>query len=587
VKPALPSISLPALLLAALAANAQGRTLTPEFLNSLDEPGQPLPMQEYAPRDDAPRENATPDTANFSGLLRLINPREAGDFEVLWDYFDRMRDHEQTIRHLPDFEFEFIQRDNDLIPLRRGVVRGDHPYWEYIIQPGRVWKEPGDGAWTRASIPFSLQERSANCTHNGMMTWLFNDRNDISRVAYQISSETCPYFKFNMWGVIPATFKPIENPSADMHVKNFRKQRAARLPLKPIEQLADSYPQIELSHLGAVSGIKPEDMTVYGFIVDGVHYRGGCETRHGPYPYCDSLALPSYSTAKSVFASVALMRLEELYPGTAATKIGSVVPECLEKQWADVTIENALDMATGNYDQTEPDADENSPLHEAFVFSDSHAEKIDFACHYFKRRAPPGTTWVYHTSDTYVAGTAMRAVFEKHEGRKGKKGDIEKDIYKFLLVEPIWDSLHLSPLLSDIKRTYDAAAQPFTGYGLTYEPDDIARLAHWLLVDDGRIDGESVLIARLFNAAMQRDPDDRGLPAASPLIRYNNGFWARDVAEFIDCDHPVWVPFMVGVGGIEVVMFPNDTIYYYFSDGYVHRWRLAAAESNKIRGFCQ
>lgn len=579
MKLASPSISLPALILASLPANAQDRILTDEFLNGAEQLDQPLPTREYA----VP-ENATSDTDDFAGFLRLIDPGEAGAFDLLWDYFGRMRDHNLHIKHLPDFEFEFIQRNNDLIPLRRGVIRGNHPYWEYIIQPGRVWKEPGDGDWSRASIPFSLQERSANCTHNGMMSWVFDAHGDVSRVAYQIGSETCPYFKFNMWGVVRATFEPHIDPHADLYVRRFREQRAARLPAKPVEQLADEYPAVDLSKFGAVDGIKPDDMTVYGFVVDGIHYRGGCETRHGMYPFCDSLALPSYSTAKSVFASVALMRLERLYPGTAATRIGSVVAECSDKQWADVTIENALDMATGNYDQTEAEADENSAMHEAFVFSDSHAEKIDFACHHFKRKVSPGTKWVYHTSDTYVAGAAMRAIFENQSARETQK---KVDLYESLLVEPIWDRLHLSLLLSDTKRTYDAAAQPFTGYGLTYEPDDIARLARWLLVDDGTIDGEPMLDSRLFNAAMQRDPDDRGLQAVSPIVRYNNGFWALDVAGFIDCNHPVWVPFMEGVGGIDIVMFPNDTIYYYFSDGYVHRWRLAAAESNKIRGFCQ
>jgi hypothetical protein len=571
------------MLLAALPANANARTLTAEFLNGVAPLDQPIGMQEYAPP-----ENAKSDTHNFSGILTLINSNEAGSLEVLWDYFDRMRDHKNHVGHLPHFEFEFVQHDTDLIPLRRGVLRSNHPYWEYIIQPGRVWKESGDGAWTRASIPFSLQERSANCTHNGMMTWVFNEQGDVSRVAYQISSETCPYFKFNMWGMIPGKFTtrqdPDRNPNAKLIVERFDEQRAARLPVKPIEQLAEQYPTVDLSKLGAVDGISPDDMTVYGLIIDGIHYRGGCETRHGLYPYCDSLALPSYSTAKSVFAGVALMRLEKLYPGTAATKIRSVVPECNNKQWANVTIENTIDMATGNYDQTGRSVDENSDAHSAFVFADSHADKIAFACNYYQRKKPPGTQWVYHTSDTYAAGTAMQNVFEK---QKDNEEAPKKDIYESLLVNPIWNKLNLSPLLDDTKRTYDEAAQPFTGYGLTYEADDIARLAHWLLIDDGIVDGKSILDARLFNAAMQRNPDDRGLQAESPIFRYNNGFWALNVAQYTGCDKPVWVPFMVGVGGIDVVMFPNDTIYYYFSDGYVHRWRSAAAESNKIRGFCQ
>jgi len=147
--------------------------------------------------------------------------------------------------------------------------------------------------------------------------------------------------------------------------------------------------------------------------------------------------------------------------------------------------------------------------------------------------------------------------------------------------------LDLSPLLDDTKRTYDDAAQPFVGYGLTYETDDIVRIAHWLSVDNGKLEGESFLDEDLLAASLQRDTGDRGLPAGSPSLRYNNGFWAFNAATVLDCSTDIWVPFMSGYGGITVAMFPNGTVYYYFSDGYVHRWRMAAMETDKIRALCQ
>ena len=55
----------------------------------------------------------------------------------------------------------------------------------------------------------------------------------------------------------------------------------------------------------------------YGLVVDGVRYASACATRHGDYPYCEVLDLPSYSTAKSVVGAVGLMRLEKLYPQAA------------------------------------------------------------------------------------------------------------------------------------------------------------------------------------------------------------------------------------------------------------------------------
>jgi len=277
---------------------------------------------------------------------------------------------------------------------------------------------------------------------------------------------------------------------------------------------------------------------------------------------------------------VALMRLEKLYPGIAARSVHSLVPECPAQRWSDVSLENVLDMATGNYARAAPHADENSLPHTRFIDDDTHATKIEFACSHFARRAEPGKEWVYHTSDTYLLGTAMRNFLAQNQ-------DSNDDLYADVIAKPIWQALRLSPLLDDAKRTYDEPAQPFAGYGLTYEADDILRIAHWLSTQNAELGAEPILDANMLAASLQRLADDRGLTAGHPSLRYNNGFWGYNASAALGCDKDVWVPFMSGYGGITVAMFPNDTIYYYFSDGYVFSWRTAAVETNKIRNFCQ
>jgi hypothetical protein len=551
------------------------RFLTVEYLIGADELAQPLHTSEFAEPVDA-----HPVESEFTGILTLVGPAEHGQQEILLDPHDLVGLVGEPIRHLPEFTFSFVQRGADLVPIQRGVIRTEHPYWEYILQPGRVWREAGDGTWSRVSLPFSLQERGANCTHNGMLSWLFDSEGNASRVAYQISSETCGYFKVNMWGTVPAAFEPGDVSGAAEAISRVDAHRAARLPVKPIAMLATDYPGVNPDNIGAVNGVKTGDMTVYGFVVEGVHYRGGCETRHGPYPYCDSLPLPSYSTAKSVFAGVALMHLEQRHPGTAAQSVSSLVSECHPDRWADVSLENALDMATGNYEQTGWETDEHSAPHVVFLYEDTQAARIEFACTHFERRAEPGTEWVYHTSDTHLLGTALRNYV-------GQRHDSSVDVYEHLIAGSISGHLNLSPLLDDTKRTYDEAAQPFTGYGLTYEADDIVRIAQWISQENAEIDGEPYLDEDMLAAALQRNADDRGLTAVYPRFRYNNGFWGFNAAQTLGCDADVWVPFMSGYGGITVAMLPNDTIYYYFSDGYVHRWASAAVESSKIRDLCQ
>lgn len=567
-------------LLAANAVSCNGesasqRFLNAEYLNGVEEHAQPLPMAEFTPPTDA-----NPAAGRFTGTLTLVDTDKHGDVTIVHDPLELAAERLDSIRHLPAFEFSFVQRGGDLVPVRRGVIRTEHPYWEYVLQPGQVWSEPGDGPWSRAAVPFSLQERSANCTHNGMLTWLFDNSGMVSRVAYQISSETCGYLQVDMWGVVPATFEPREVAGADAAISRLDTYRAARLPVKPIARLADDYPGVEPQNIGAVNGVRTEDMTVYGLVVDGVNYRGGCQTRHGPYPICDALALPSYSTAKSIFAGVALMRMEKRHPGIAAQSIASLIPECPPERWNDVSLEHALDMATGNFKDTGWDVDEDSIPHVIFLDDDTHATKIAFACTHFERRAEPGSKWVYHTSDTYILGTAFRNYVTKQH-------DASVDIYEHAIAGPIWGHLNLSPLLDDTKRTYDEAAQPFAGYGLTYEADDIIRIARWLSQRNAEIGGEPVLDEDMLAASLQRDANDRGLPTGVPALRYNNGFWGYNAATVLECDADVWIPFMSGYGGIAVVMLPNDTIYYYFSDGYVHRWASAVVESNKIRKLCQ
>ena len=546
--------------------------LSSAFLLGDDPLVAPVTMLAFTPPDTA----ATPAKV-FSGTLRLVGVEHAGGFHVVHDPWDRSGEIGEPLRHLPPFEFDFVQRGSDVIPLVTGVQRSSHPYWEIVLLPGRAWQAVDDRGWTRVSLPFALQERAANCTHNGVMSWLFKG-DAVSRVAYQVVSETCGYFKADLWGVVDAGYMPRDlGEAAAAVIARVDAHRASRLPVRSLDQLAGDYPAVDASVLGVGDGIPAEDISVLGLVVDGVHYRSDCTTRQGPHPFCASLPLPSYSTAKSIFASVTTVRLERLYPGVSATSIASLVAACDEETWGDVTIEDALDMATGNFESADFEIDENSPAHEDFVFADRHADKLEFACNHFPRKAEPGTTFVYHTSDTYLVGVALQHFLDERG---------EGDVYESVLLEPIWRALNLSPLLDVTKRTYDDAAQPFTGYGLTYEADDIARIANWLANDGGVLDGEPVLDTAMLDASLQRLPGVAGLPAGSEGLYYNNGFWAYDAGPSLGCAAPVWVPFMSGVSGITVAMFPNGVIYYYFSDSYVFRWQTGRQAAHAIRPLC-
>ena len=155
--------------------------------------------------------NAAPPAHFLEGRLELISSERNSIFEKLRDDFNYLGTRKDVNwDQLPKFSFDFVQNGSHLIPVRQGLVITGHPAWNYVVGPGRAWQEEGDHGYSRASFPFTLVQRNQNCTHNGVMTFLFTDgkRNNISKIRYQITQETCLYFKFNLWGQVSATYTP-------------------------------------------------------------------------------------------------------------------------------------------------------------------------------------------------------------------------------------------------------------------------------------------------------------------------------------------------------------------------------------------
>ena len=521
---------------------------------------------------------ALPPTQHFQGRLVLNTNQLAGGFEVVRNQpFHLSVDDDR--RRLPPFDFAFVQDGDAVIPVQRGAIASKHPDWALVLEPGRAWDEPGEQGYSRASLPFALEERNANCLHNGVLTFAFRSGGAITDVYYQISSETCAYFKFNAWGLVSARYRPGPVDGAAAVAEAYRQEVAARLPVRPLADLAKAHPGLSEAGFALATPADNDPPTLYGVVIDGVNYVGGCETRAGPSPYCDVLDLPSYSTAKTVVGAIALMRLEKLWPGARAALIADYVPACATDDWKGVTFEDALDMTTGVYGDPGFEVDENSNANGAFFRARTHAEKIAFACQHYHRQAPPGVRWVYRTSDIYVLGAAMQAFVRRRMGR-------DADFYDALLAEPLWRRLKLSPELMTTLRTDDRARQPLVGFGLIYHRDDVARLAAFLAVDDGKIAGEPMLDGAMLRRAMQRDPQQRGMMAGSAGFDYIDGVWGRDLAPVLKCATPAWTPFMSGYGGISIVMLPGGVEYYYFGDSQVWDWSPAAIEINKIRPIC-
>lgn len=554
--------------------NVSRSALTYNTLSNGSDPGSRVDLSAYG----VPANAAAPDHV-FEGSLEFFGEATSGGFDEIKDSFRYTSNSDSTRKHLPEFNFEFVQTGTHLFPVERGTMTDSHPEWEYILEAGRVWKENGDNGYSRAAIPFALHQKNANCMSNGVISFLFKDDGSTSKAAYQISSETCLYYKVDMWGLLNAQYTPASVSNAESLREAYQAEVNGRMPTKPIAELATDYPGTDPSQFGSTSETDPDHMTVFGFIIDGTHYVGGCETRYGTYPYCDGLAIPSYSTAKSVNAGLSLMRMEKKYPGFVNHTIAPQVPDCSsDGNWSDVSYANVIDMGTGNYGSGIYMSDEGRTHTNGLFLVEDHASKINYSCTQYSRNATPGTKWVYHTSDTYILGTAMNADLKSLEGSS-------KDLFDDVLVDEILKPIGTSPTSHVTRRTYDSTQQPFTGWGMAYLRDDVAKITQFLNVDDGQVNGVMLLDTYEFNAAMQRDSGDRGLDPLADF-KYNNGFWAHEIKSNISCSSDVWVPFMSGYGGISVLMFPNDTAYYVFSDDDTYLWMKAAQESDSIRSLC-
>ena len=110
---------------------------------------------------------ATSVRARFEGTLVLDVEHAQVSTRFHHDEYRRATRPELRLGELPAFEFQFVQDGDRLLPMDPVPGRNEHPTWEYVLGSGRVWQAAGDRGYHRASLPFNLRERNADCMHNG------------------------------------------------------------------------------------------------------------------------------------------------------------------------------------------------------------------------------------------------------------------------------------------------------------------------------------------------------------------------------------------------------------------------------------
>ncbi|MFO7550236.1 MAG: hypothetical protein R6W80_02435 [Haliea sp.] len=469
------------------------------------------------------------------------------------------------VDRLPVLTLELAADGSALLPVQRLPMPGPHPLWQALA---------GEGSWERDArgnlqlqLPLDLLEQGANCIHYGELAVMLPASGAGSAVM-KVTGQTCEYFKFTARYQGDAYWRQGEVAVAPAH--------QVRFPVHSLQQLQRDT-GIDGARLAPPDGVSAEHLTVAGLLLDGRHYQSSCTLAAGTARGCEQLPLPAFSLSKGLVAGVALMRLERLAPGSSKRTIGELLPAC-GGGWDRVTLQQALDMQTGRYDSPEYFADEDAAIASPLFLAPGHAAKLAWACTAYPRREAAGERWVYHTGDTYILVSAMAALLRE------LRDDERADIYSDLLHREAWSRLPLGPLAAFTRRTADAAAQPFGGWGQLLTADDLLQLGLWLAAEGRQ---PELLDPDMIRAAITPGGALPGVAAGSAGLRYQYGFWLLNAAPTLGCAQPYWIPFLSGHGGITLALLNENTLYYYVSDNNEFRWLSAVAAVHQQRPLCQ
>ena len=465
-------------------------------------------------------------------------------------------------QRFPGVDIEFVTHENYLVPTERNIIRDSDgkSFWQILVDPGRIWSEPGDKGFSRASFPFSLTSTIENETYNGLATFLFNDH-QVSHLRYQVVRQLTPYF-VKTWFVAVGHEKVTYTAGAVRNQKAFQRafarELADRTPLRPWSELVDKYdPKI----MGKIDGsINPDRILSSGFIVDGVIYAKPCRTPYGDFPYLYEMRHGMWSVTKSMAGMVTALRMAQKYGDEIFEyKIRDYLNvTATHDGWDEVTIGHALNMATGigaGSDKITPNSITDGYLadtkeYDAWYVAPSNNEKLSYVFRNPNKPWGPGVHARYRDRDAYTHSAAQASLLRSKEGP-------DVDLWAMML-EEVYRPIGIHHLThNQTIETDGKPVVPHSGWGLYMTLDDIAKISK-LLQNEGMHEGKQLLSkAKLAEALYQTKK--RGLPTGGSnkfgKTTYHMSLWHSSYRT--ESGLLTSVAEMHGWGGILVMLMPN------------------------------
>jgi hypothetical protein len=492
----------------------------------------------------------------FSGVLILSATRMTTNPARLHSAIALKRDPQL----FPAAQLSFITVDGDLVPTSQGVQRTGtggtgKSYWDIIVQPGKVWSEPGEHGWSHASFPFALVNSIENETHNGIATFRYRGKS-VSGLRYQITAETAPFVidtSFTAHGAVPARYKSLSGPVPRRVIRTYKQAKAAAVPIADWralgKKLGRAAPVIDTQ-------VKPDELVLDGVDYDGVFYLRSCKGAAGPLAWCGRRRFGVWSATKSLITATALLRVVEKYgPSVFSQKIVDYVPELKSSRaWRKVTFDNAINMATGvGNGDVKPSSEEfGNKTYMAWYLARSRHQKL-LAMAHDSHPLPwgPGHKMRYRDQDMFVLGVALDRYLKVHEGPSASLWSmLNKEVFR-----PI--GIYYAPMNMTIEPG-GAGGQPLMAYGFYPTIGDMVKIAR-LYQAHGRFDGKQILYRPRTDKILDTG-HAYGLPAGPSgdvrAIDYYDTFWRHHYRLAPGCRR--YIAEMNGYGSVTVALMPGN-----------------------------
>ena len=523
-----------------------------------------------------------PPLLDMSYLARPAWAREAGEsfsgsisFTETAMVFPKDREPYPGEDLFPRFTVDFIAHDGELIPGRGGVIETaalSDSFWDVMPGTGKVWQEPGDGGWSRASFPLNLTDRGyLGQVRNCVATFVYRAA-AISNVYVQCSQETADLQAQQVGNIrvmAPASYEPRALEAAGRIIARHRATEARRIPVRPLREIDRDG---EIAGYFAKSLYTNASTSVGAVLMDGTLYVNPPMTRHGAYPYPGEMRHGVYSVTKSMAGALAMFHFAERYgPELFDELITDHVPALAAwPGWQGVTFFHALNMATGVRAGEAGDL-----LLQPLVLAPTKQAAIENIARLGDYPEAPGERFNYATTNTFVLSYALQSYVEKREGAGVRYWDLVREN----VLRPI-DAADFRVLYTRDEEPSERI--PFLGYGALPTLDNAAKIA-LLIAREGAHGGRQLLNRQKIREAFGRTPW-AGYVTGNPNVRYRHSFWSMAV-DAGPCD--VDVVFMEGFGSNHVLFLPSGVIVFRFMDEFDRDFEPLVRAVEEIRPSCR